>query len=210
MPVHRPPRFCRYCGAGLAAGRRADGPAFSYCASQECGKADTDQLRGPAVLAQTFIFAQSHLLLMRRGTYPYEGYWAPPGGFVESNESAETAAIREIREEVGIQLDIEMLLPLATISIESINQIYVTFLARLDTLIAPHAYAPEALDARWFPERAFPLRDIWPPLDKVDMSVHFDRLRAGRFEFYQRTDEFVRVISEGERITYLRRGCTEP
>jgi ADP-ribose pyrophosphatase YjhB (NUDIX family) len=147
---------------------------------------------------------------MRRGSSPYEGCWAPPGGFVEPNESAETAAIREIREEVGVQLDIEMLLPFATISIESINQIYVTFLARLDTLIEPHAYAPEALDARWFPEQAFPLPDIWPPLDKVDMKVHFDRLRAGRFEFYQRTDEFVRVISEGERITYLRRGCVEP
>jgi ADP-ribose pyrophosphatase YjhB (NUDIX family) len=211
MPIHRIPRFCRYCGAKLAAGHKdSSGSAYSFCVSPECKDLDQSEFRGPAVLAQTFIFAQSHLLLMRRGTPPYQGNWAPPGGFIEPNESAETAAIREIREEVGIQLDIEMLMPFATISIESINQIYLTFLARLDTLIVPHAYAPEALEARWFPERAFPLSDIWPPLSKVEMAVHFDRLRAGRFEFYQRTDEFVRIISDGERITYLRKGRIEP
>jgi 8-oxo-dGTP pyrophosphatase MutT (NUDIX family) len=143
---------------------------------------------------------------MRRGTPPYEGNWAPPGGYIEANESAEAAAIRETWEEVGIQLDINMLVPFAIISIESINQIYLTFLVRLDALIEPHAQAPEALEARWFPEKAFPLSDIWPPLSKVDMSVHFDRLRAGRFEFYQRTDEVVRLFSEGECFTYLRKG----
>lgn len=211
MRVNRTPRFCRYCGGQLTPGAKdANGLTFSYCATPECRNLDQGAFHGPAVLAQVFIFAQSHLLLMRRGTPPYQGDWAPPGGFIEANESAETAAVRETQEEVGIALDIEMLVPFATISIESINQIYITFLARLDTLVTPHAYAPEALEARWFPEHAFPLSGIWPPLAKVDMAVHFERLRAGRFEFYQRTDEFVRIISEGERLTYLRKRGVAP
>ena len=44
---------------------------------------------------QTFVFAEQHILLMRRGFPPYEGKWAPPGGFVEPFESAEAAAIRD-------------------------------------------------------------------------------------------------------------------
>lgn len=209
MQVKLTPRYCRYCGAKLAAGsQQADGLSLPQCLSPECRAAAPYD--GPAVLAQTFIFAQSHLLLMRRGTSPYKGHWATPGGFVESHESAETAAVREVREEVGIELDIAMLMPFATISIESLNQIHITFLARLDSLVIPHAQPPEALEARWFPEHAFPLHDIWPPLAKVDMAVHFDRLRAGRFEFYQRTDDFTRMISDGERVTYVRKGRIEP
>jgi len=197
---------CRYCGGTLVLSSAIEELNSTCCPSPTSIGTDHTDFRGPAVLAQTFIFADSHLLLLRRGTPPYAGKWAPPGGFVEAHESAESAAVREIREEVGIELDVARLVPFATISLESINQIYLSFIVRLDRLIVPAAVAPEALEARWFSVEAFPLCDIWPPLESVDMSAHFDRVRAGRFEFYQRTDEFTRVISDGERIVYLRTG----
>jgi ADP-ribose pyrophosphatase YjhB (NUDIX family) len=161
---------------------------------------------GPVVLVQTFIFAQAHLLLMRRGIPPYIGKWAPPGGYVEPYESAEAAAIRETWEEVGVRLDIERLLPLATASVSSINQVYLMFIAYLDVRVEPMPAAPEALDARWFPESAFPLQDIWEPISHFNMAELFGRVRAGRFEYYQRTDDFHRVISERQQVRYLRRG----
>jgi len=160
---------------------------------------------GPRLLVLTFIFAETHMLLMQRGIPPYEGQWAPPGGFVEPYESAEAAAIRETWEEVGVRLDSKGLIPLAMSSLASINQVYLAFLARLDTMVAPQAHPPEALDARWFPEHAFPMSDIWAPSYQFDMGAVFDRIRAGRFEFYQRTDEFLRVITDREEITYLSR-----
>jgi ADP-ribose pyrophosphatase YjhB (NUDIX family) len=161
---------------------------------------------GPVVLVQTFIFAQAHLLLMKRGIPPYVGKWAPPGGFVEPYESAEAAAIRETWEEVGIPLDIERLLPLATASVSTINQVYLMFIAYLDAMVLPAPRPPEALDARWFPETAFPMRDIWEPISHFNMAELFERVRVGRFEYYQRTDDFHRVISERQQIRYLRRG----
>ena len=42
------------------------------------------------------------VLLIRRKKWPYQDFWALPGGFVEMDESLEQAARRELREETGV------------------------------------------------------------------------------------------------------------
>lgn len=44
-----------------------------------------------------------HVLLIKRKSEPYKGQWAFPGGFMEMDEDAATAARRELREETGVQ-----------------------------------------------------------------------------------------------------------
>jgi 8-oxo-dGTP diphosphatase len=44
-----------------------------------------------------------HLLLIKRLAKPFEGHYALPGGFVQEDEALDAAAIRELREETGVE-----------------------------------------------------------------------------------------------------------
>lgn len=62
--------------------------------------------RNPALTVDTIIVEDDRAVLIKRLNDPYKNCWAIPGGFVEYGERVEDAAIREAKEETG--LDIEL------------------------------------------------------------------------------------------------------
>jgi 8-oxo-dGTP diphosphatase len=69
-------------------------------------KYDPSQFPAFAVTVDVVILTMSagalHVLLVRRGESPFEGFWAIPGGFKRPNETLDEAAKRELREETGV------------------------------------------------------------------------------------------------------------
>lgn len=58
----------------------------------------------PLLTADCVVFdSKGRLLLIRRKHPPFKGRYALPGGFVDIGESVEDAALRELREETGIE-----------------------------------------------------------------------------------------------------------
>jgi 8-oxo-dGTP diphosphatase len=58
----------------------------------------------PALAADSVVFDKAgRLLLIRRKNPPFQGQYALPGGFVDYGERMQEAALRELREETGIE-----------------------------------------------------------------------------------------------------------
>lgn len=59
----------------------------------------------PTPCAGVVCFRGEEVLLIKRGTPPRLGQWSIPGGRIEPGEPAGIAAMRELREETGVEAE---------------------------------------------------------------------------------------------------------
>lgn len=60
----------------------------------------------PLLAASLAVFRADRVLLARRAMAPLAGRWSLPGGLVERGEGLAAAALREMREEVGVEAQV--------------------------------------------------------------------------------------------------------
>jgi ADP-ribose pyrophosphatase YjhB (NUDIX family) len=137
------------------------------------------------LLVLVHVFYRNRLLLLKRGVQPYRETWAPPGGFVESGESVEAAAVRELREEVGVELAATQLAAHAVVSVPRMNQVYHLFVAHLKSPVRAVAVLPESLEVGWFTWDELGSLNVWEPGASLEMNLLFDAVGCRRVEFYQ-------------------------
>lgn len=93
-------RFCVRCGTPLSPRVVHQGePARPACPA--CGHV---VYLDPKLAAGAIVILEGQIVLLRRSIQPGLGKYVFPGGFVDRGESPQAAAVREVREEVGLRV----------------------------------------------------------------------------------------------------------
>ena len=110
----------------------------------------------PAVAADCAVVTKSsgvwEALLIERKHDPFKGCWAIPGGFMEIDETTEEAAVRELREETGIEVSkVEQVYTFSDVRRDPRGRVItVLYLAYVDKAkVIPQA-SDDAKNAEWF------------------------------------------------------------
>ena len=105
MHAHHQPayRFCPVCGGAFESRTiKAGEPERLVCTS--CGFVF---YLDPKVAVGTIISDErNHIVLVKRAIEPGYGKWVFPGGYVDRGEEVKVAAVREAREEVGLDVQL--------------------------------------------------------------------------------------------------------
>lgn len=99
--------YCPRCGGELALRTlKAGEPDRLVC--QRCGFVF---YLDPKVAVGTIIADERrHIVLVKRAIEPGYGKWVFPGGYVDRGEDVQSAAVREAREEAGLDVRLDRLL----------------------------------------------------------------------------------------------------
>jgi 8-oxo-dGTP diphosphatase len=98
--IERTYRYCPRCGAEMIDKR------IDHKARKVCPVCKFVFYHNPVPAAGVVIEKDNKILLVKRKFEPYKGDWSFPAGFMEYDESPEQCAIREIKEELNVDVEL--------------------------------------------------------------------------------------------------------
>jgi len=127
----------------------------------------------PQLKLATLVYAlrDEQVLLLRRTTEPNRGLWVAPGGKLDAGESPVECAVREMREETGLEIERPVLRAVMTETSPRPDYQWLTFIFVAWDFEGTFAPAPGIGEFRWVPVDEVANLPI-PPAD----AVFFPRL----------------------------------
>ena len=146
-------RFCPVCGGSLESRLLRNGdPERLVCVA--CGFIF---YLDPKVAVGTIIEDEARrIVLVRRAIEPAYGKWVFPGGYADRGEQLERAAVREAREEAGLDVRVDRLINIY--SYEGRTPVVVVYAATMTG--GSLACDDEGLEARFFEPDAIPWDEL--------------------------------------------------
>ncbi len=167
-------RFCPVCGAALEPrALRTGEPMRLVCTGPTCGFVF---YLDPKLAVGTIIrMPDGRIVLARRAIEPGHGLWVFPGGYVDRGEDVRTAAIREAREEAGIDIRLDGLVGIY--SYPGVTAVIIVYGAVWTggTL----AIDDESSEIRTFDSADLPWDDMAFPSTKDSLRDYLDGRREG-------------------------------
>lgn len=138
---------------------------------QACGHV---VFRNPAPVAVVVATLADKILLVQRANQPLEGYWAPPAGYIEIDETVEAGAAREVREETGYEVAVEQL-----VGLHSRPNTGIIFAVYQGHIIGGRAQRDEVetLNLGLFARDELPRQS--PPLEGIELDRWFFEIVSG-------------------------------
>ncbi len=97
-------KYCPNCKTELK--RKLRDNVFRLC----CPNCGFIFWNNPTPVASVVIHKDGEVLMLKRAKEPFRGYWVLPGGYINVEETAEEAVIREAKEEVNVEITLEKLI----------------------------------------------------------------------------------------------------
>jgi 8-oxo-dGTP diphosphatase len=147
MPPEMIPSHCPYCAEGLET-EMQEGRERLYC-----GSCERFIWRNPDPVAAVAVRREGEYLLVKRGIEPGKGKWSLPAGFLELEENAQEAALRELEEETGLVAEASDLKFTDTLNIERFPDQYLlatVFLLEFSDAEGEISSGSDAEDARFW------------------------------------------------------------
>ncbi|MBU4134902.1 MAG: NUDIX hydrolase [Alphaproteobacteria bacterium] len=107
------------------------------------------------------------VLLIRRGTPPRQGEWSLPGGRIEPGERVVDAALRELREETGVEARITGLVDVVDGLFPEAGRHYVLIDYAAEWVSGEPAAGDDALEARFVALAQVGTLIDWPETQRV-------------------------------------------
>ena len=169
-------KFCANCGAAVVQ-RVPPGDTLARWVCEHCGEI---HYQNPKLVVGTIPEHEGRVLLCRRAIEPRYGYWTLPAGFMENDETASQAALRETLEEAGASVELGE--PFTLISVPRVNQVHLFYRARLSNL--EFKAGEETLEIALMEEAAIPWKEIAFRTVGLTLKRWFEDRSRGTFAFH--------------------------
>ena len=143
--------YCQRCGKRLEE-KHIEGMLRPYC--NACGYV---VFLDPKVAAVALVVDGDGIVMVKRGVEPEYGKWAFPSGYVDRGEVVEAAAVREVKEETGLDVALDRLI--GVYSLKGSPVVLVVYLAHItggEVAIGHDALAVKTFALEDLPPLPFP------------------------------------------------------